>query len=238
MNLKIKQVNCNNDSPFIINESADSCIEFHIEFDRILTIQSRKSLLEKMRNEIQVELKKIKWLISGKVQIDINWYLNSVQRQETDKIGDLDNITKPLLDSLSGYNGVIIDDSQFNSINSSWMTRNLLKSDNLVIMKLHFINDWTISKENLYFLETSTAIYTPLNFDINSKKDLKCIKIYLDATKEKRTFAKGFKNLGVNIDRYLIYSEFDFHRTRLNGFKNNIILKETIFKSLSEKHNI
>lgn len=238
MKLTIKQVNCNNDLPYIINESVDSSIELHIEFDRVITIQSRKVLLDELKNNIHSELKKIKWLISGKAKLDIIWFLDSVKRQETDKIGDLDNITKPLIDCFSGQDGIIIDDSQFNLITSSWETRSLLNIGNLVIMKLHFNNDYTVNKENLYFLEVSTAIYTPLNFDINSAKDLKWVKLYLGAIKERREFAECLKNMGANVDRYLIYSEWEFHRTRLNGFKNNIILDEKKFNEICIKHNI
>lgn len=238
MKLTIKQVNCNNDLPYIINESADSCIELHMEFDRIITKQSRKPLLDELKNNIHSELKKIKWLISGKVQLDIIWFLDSVKRQETDKIGDLDNMTKPLIDCLSGQDGIIIDDSQLNSITSSWGTRSLLNIGNLVIMTLSFNNNYTVNKENLYFLEVSTAIYTPLNIDINSTEDLKEKKLYLEGVKHRRKSAENFKNMGANVDRYLIYSEWKFHRTRLNGFSNNIILDEKKFKEICIKHNI
>ena len=236
MKILMKHRNCNFEKHYLVKESADSSIEIEFEFERIVTVQSKKAIQDTLTQNILAELKNFKWLIFGKLQIEIHWFINSVERQETAKIGDLDNITKPILDTLAGKNGILIDDSQINSIHTTWSTKNALKKDNIAKLIICFNNDYTILKENLYFLQTSQAVYMPLNFDINSKDELVDIKSFVDAFKHKRVIAEKFKSqYNVNVEQYLVYSEYEFHRTRLNGFDKNRIITDSEFNEICKR---
>ncbi|OJY84616.1 MAG: hypothetical protein BGP13_21750 [Sphingobacteriales bacterium 40-81] len=227
MTIKITTSNCDVKKPYAIEELADSSIEIQLGFERILSTQSRNKFIDELKSEIQGELQKFDWIICGKIQLEIHWYLDKVERQETDKVGDLDNISKPLIDSLSGFNGVLIDDSQINSIHSTWINKSALLTDNIVRIFIHFNNDYTLEKKNLYFLQTNQAMYTPLNFDLTDADNLKDIKLFMEVSKFKTAMASSFNSLNANVDSYLIYSEYKFHRTRLNGFDSkNIFIKE------------
>ncbi|MBJ6958598.1 hypothetical protein JG654_20010 [Vibrio cholerae] len=46
----------------------------------------------------------------------------------------------------------------------------------------------------------------------------------IEARKEQRLAAEKIKALGGNVDRMLVVSSYDIHRTRLNGFDNTRIL--------------
>ncbi|MDI9342664.1 MAG: RusA family crossover junction endodeoxyribonuclease [Sediminibacterium sp.] len=239
MKISITNRNCDFDKHYLIEESADSSIEIEIEFERIVTVQSKKSIQDSVTRNILTQLKNYKWLIIGKSQIEMHWFIDSVEKQETDKIGDLDNITKPILDALIGKNGILIDDSQINSIHTTWTTKNALRKDNVVRLIIYFNNDYTVMKENLYFLQTSKVVYSPLNFDINNKEELKGIKLFIEAFKMKRVFSEKFKSQsGVNVKQYLVRSEYEFHRTRLNGFDKSQIIIDTEFDELCTKNGI
>ena len=239
MKISIVNKNCSFDNHYLVNISADSSIEIKLELERVVSSQSKKIIQDKLRQELSNELKNYKWLIFGKVQVEIHWYIDSVKRQETDKIGDLDNITKPLLDSLIGKNGILIDDSQINSIHTTSTTKNALRKDNIVKLFINFNNDYTVFKQNLFFLQTSQVIYTPLNFNINSKEDLKSIKFFIEAFKQKRVFSSILKNkLGVNLEEYLVKSDYEFHRTRLNGFDKNQIITDKEFDQICKKEGV
>jgi Holliday junction resolvase RusA-like endonuclease len=239
MKISIKSRNCDFDNHYLIEESADSSIEIEFEFNRIVTVQSKKAIQDSLIQNISTELKNFKWLILGKIQIEIHWFISSVEKQETDKIGDLDNITKPILDTLVGENGILIDDSQINSIHSTWTTKNALRKDNIVKLTVYFNNDYTIFKDNLYFLQTSKVVYTPLNFSIDNNEELKAIKFFIEALKMKRDVSETFKKKYMtNVDQYLVYSEYEFHRTRLNGFDKNKILNDSEFDKICKKNGI
>lgn len=239
MKISIVNKNCSFDNHYLINISADSSIEIELELERIVSSQSKKIIQDKLTQEISNELKNYKWLIFGKVQVEIHWYIDSIKRQETDKVGDLDNITKPLLDSLIGKNGILIDDSQINSIHTTSTTKNALRKDNIVELFINFNNDYTVFKQNLFFLQTSQVIYIPLNFNINSKEDLEGIKFFIEAFKQKRVFSSTLKNeMGVNLEEYLVKSNYEFHRTRLNGFDKNQIITDREFDQICKREGV
>lgn len=239
MKISFTNRNCDFKTPYLIDISPESSVEITFEFDKIVSVQSRKKLQDSLLYLIASELRNFEWLILGKVQIEVHWFLNAVEKQETDKVGDLDNITKPLIDALSGIDALLIDDSQINSIHYTWTSKNGMIKNNLVKLIIIFNNEYTISKRNLYFLQTSSVIYTPLNFDLNDKKELERIKFFIEAFKLKRTVAENIKSkLDINVDRYLIYSEWEFHRTRLSGFNQNQIIKDADFDAICQKQGI
>lgn len=238
MTIKISTSNCDVKKPYAIEELADSSIEIQIGFERILSTQTRNKFKDGLISEIQNELQKFEWIICGKVQLEIHWYMERVERQETDKVGDLDNISKPLIDSLSGFSGVLIDDSQINSIQSTWVSKNALLTDNIVRVIIHFNNDYAVEKRNLFFLQTNQAIYTPLNLDLTDTNNLVGIKLFIEAFNHKRAMASLFKSLNTNVDTFLIYSEYEFHRTRLNSFDSKNILTMEQFNRICKDKGV
>lgn len=110
--LTAKTDNCDTENFYKVEASVNSEIELRIEFDRIISIQSKKEARKELYSPIQGELAKFKWICVGPVNVEFNWHLHGTQRQETDKVGDFDNITKPILDALTGASGLLVDDSQ------------------------------------------------------------------------------------------------------------------------------
>lgn len=62
-----------------------------------------------------------KWLFSAEVQLEIILYVDVQATLETDQTADLDNYAKAILDGLKGQNGVMIDDTQVQSLSISWI---------------------------------------------------------------------------------------------------------------------
>ncbi|WP_338648532.1 RusA family crossover junction endodeoxyribonuclease [Flavobacterium sp. KS-LB2] len=224
MKIQVETENCNLQKYYNIEEFADSQIKITLRFDKIISRQSRKTSIDKLSGLIQSELSKFKWIIVGSILVDLTWYLNAVERQETDKIGDIDNITKPIIDSLSGENGVFVDDSQIGGLYSYWITRNDIYEDNVLVIQIKFNNDYVLYKENLKFIQYSNATCMPLNIDLNSKKDLFVAKILIASRNKLRKAASIIKSKGTNVDKYFVCSEYEFHRTRLSGFNSKSIL--------------
>lgn len=228
--IKVTTLNCNHDSCYVIKESADSEIEIRLEFATIVTAQSRKERKEELCKLIRNELTKFRWIICGSVNIELVWYLHAVSRQETDKVGDLDNISKPILDSLTGEQGVLIDDSQIGSIHTLWMSRNEQIADNIVLLRITFNNDECTSKENLIFVQYASATCLLLNIDFSSFRDIIAGLLLTKDRLKKRRLSENIKTQGGNIDRMLVVSSWDIHRTRLSGFKSSRIYTLDQFK--------
>jgi len=224
MKIKAETINCDFENHFLINEMADSKILLTLEMAKIASVQSKKRVKDEVINLIKSELKKFKWIITGSVLVDFVWYLNAIERQETDKIGDIDNISKPIQDALIGPNGVLVDDAQIGGLYSYWMSRNELVSDNILKIEIKFNNDYVLLKKNLKFIQYDKAICMPLNIDYYSIKSLFTTKLLIHSKRKIRKLAKISKDSGVNVDGTLIRSEWDFHKSRLNGFDRNDIL--------------
>lgn len=224
--------NCDFDNHYLINESADSEIIISIEMSKITSLQSRKHARDEITNLIQKELSKFKWIIFGSVWVDFGWYLSAIERQETDAIGDIDNISKPILDALSGESGIIIDDSQIMGLYSFWMSKNDMISDNTLRIQIKFNNDEVLQKENLYFIQYDKAICMAVNMDKTKVDDLYAFKILVNARLKMRNSS------GTIIGRYLKLSAWDFHRTRLNGFNNDRIMSLDDFNKLCSNHKL
>lgn len=228
--MKIKSIteNCNYISHYESDQFADAKIELEIEMDRLVSIQSKKLLLIELKALIQGELSKFEWLICGIVYIDFVWYLNEIERQETSKIGDLDNISKPILDSLTGPSGIMIDDSQTMAFYTSWCSRRSFSTPNILNVTIKFNNDYTVTKKDLYFFQIENAIYMPCNISLQSKENLLLIKFIIKHKRKMRKLSNQGKEMGVDLDRYLIRNIWDFHRTRLKDFRSQTLTTEQI----------
>ncbi|MNR90633.1 Endodeoxyribonuclease RusA [compost metagenome] len=62
-----------------------------------------------------------KWMFSANIQVDIVLYVDVQTTLETDQTADLDNYAKAILDGIKGQNGVMIDDTQVQSLSISWI---------------------------------------------------------------------------------------------------------------------
>lgn len=229
--LTIDTDNCDTDDFYKVEESANAEVELRIEFDRIVSAQSKRKTKDELCAAIQAELAKFNWICAGPVNVELLWYLNAVQRQETDKIGDIDNITKPILDALTGDAGLLIDDSQIGSLHTFWQSRNHQTEKDILYIRLKFINDECLKKENLIFVQYAGAVCLPLNVNFECVRDLVVGLVTIKARLHHRKTAEKIKKLGSDVDRMLVVSSFDFHRTRLGGFDGSNIYQLETFKA-------
>lgn len=224
MRILARTNNCDYEHSFLIEYSADSEIELKLEFDEIVSIQSRNRRKVELCTAIQQELAKFKWIVAGSVNVELIWYLHGTQRQETDKVGDIDNISKPILDAITGSSGILIDDSQIGSLHTFWQSRHEMTTFNALYLRISFNNDCCLRKENLYFVQYSNAVCLPVNINFHEPKEILGALVVIKARRMHRATAQKINELGVNVDRMLVVSDWDIHRTRLNGFDKASVL--------------
>ncbi|GAB0061722.1 MULTISPECIES: RusA family crossover junction endodeoxyribonuclease [Pseudomonas] len=229
LHISFKTSNCDQNKQYLIKEMATASVSLEIHFDEIVSTQSRAERKQELTQAIQRELSQFKWLISGSVQIEFAWYLHSIQRQETDKVGDIDNITKPILDALTGPDGILIDDSQIGSVHTFWMSRNEQLSYSVLRLSIQFSNDDCLDKQNLVFIQYWNAMCVALNVDFADQKSIFCALFVVRARKIYRSMASWFRETGANADRFLIQSTWEFHRTRVGGFPRESVLSMAQF---------
>jgi Holliday junction resolvase RusA-like endonuclease len=222
--IKVETSNCKQEKHYVIEELATAEVTLELQFEAIISAQSRNERKQELIDAIHEELAKFTWLISGSVQIEFAWYLPGIERQETDKVGDIDNITKPILDALTGPRGILIDDSQIGSIHTFWMSRDEQLTYSVLRLQVQFSNDDCLKKENLVFIRYWNAMCVALNIDFTDRMAVFGACVVVQSRKRHRRLARRLAALGAFADQYLVGSTWDFHRTRVGNFPANTVL--------------
>lgn len=98
------------------------CIDVDIYFEPVRhnSTAAYKKFIEDFRRALLPH----KWQkFIGEVRVTWTLYQDEQTRAETDKMADLDNMAKGLNDAIKGPGGLLIDDSQIQSLNISWIDR-------------------------------------------------------------------------------------------------------------------
>lgn len=234
-NIKTKFENCSYDNCYTIEGCATSQLEFTLEAKDFPTMQSKRKSQLDIQKAIKEELEKFKWLIYNDVNFEFTWYFSGIRKKESDNIGDLDNLIKPIIDAFAGENGLYIDDAQIGSLNTLWMSKNEnTSSDTILRIFVNFNNDVCCMKENMRFIQLDNSskldknMYVLCHFDESNIDDLYgalvCHHLQLRERKKGRNILNKHPNSGLAIPFNL------FHRTRLNGIPNGLIYKLNDFK--------
>jgi hypothetical protein len=109
-----------------------------------------------------------------------------------------------------------------------------LLDDNLLKIIIKFNNDYALMKVGLLFIQYSQAICTVVNVDFKEMRDILAALVLVKARLQSRRSAGKIKKLGANADNYLLPSNYDFHRTRLNQFSAQVMSLAN-FKKQSSK---
>lgn len=241
MIIKTTCTNCDYENQFLTKEWADSKIELSVELTELVSRQSRKSKRDALVKTIAEELSKFKWLISGAVSIEFYWYLSHYDRHETDTSADLDNLTKPISDSLIGENAILIDDCQIRELYIEWISKNEAFESSHLNIWINFNNDYSLIKNKLFFVQYHNAMCAAFDTDFSVTKNIFGMKMVLWTKKKWRRIAAQFPGPGSRMPAQLFtltFSPFDYHRTRLQKFSKGRILSVKEFNRRCDENGL
>lgn len=157
----------------------------------------------------------VPFVIVGDVRLTVEWFVSLQDRYETDATPDVDNILKPLLDSLSGRHGLLVDDCQVQSVSSSWLDANAQGQQQHTV-SLNYDADDAWPRELLSFVQVGNGLCFPYRTDTPAAA-LQMILSHLEMVLEKRA---KMLDLGVShsdASRIMPIQRF-FHRSRVRDF--------------------
>ena len=93
-----------------------------------------------LRAAVQEKTRRFKYLLSGDVKLDIEWWVHEQERYETNRCPDIDNIRKPLLDALSGPDGLLLDDCQIQEVACRRINSYVREQRLLIEIRFHAVN--------------------------------------------------------------------------------------------------
>jgi Holliday junction resolvase RusA-like endonuclease len=126
----------------------------HIKFEvdkSPVSLQAKPNKKNDLKKFIYRLLKDAEYFLTGDVKIEIEWHVHEQKRYEADTSADIDNIIKPLLDSLCGPSGILIDDNQVQCVTCSWLDVYDFESEKIYI-SINYLDDEFIAKEGLIFI--------------------------------------------------------------------------------------
>lgn len=142
-------------------EFGEVTFSFNIE---PVSLQSKSTRKEFVKDQIRKVTRTLNYLLSGDVKVEIQWLLYEQERYESPNAPDMDNIIKPILDALSGPDGVLIDDCQVQAIGSHWI--DWTKREHKINVSIRYIPEDFVSKTNLIFVNLGNNLFMPVQSDL------------------------------------------------------------------------
>ncbi len=142
------------EADFSVREFYDSGrVEIHSAVDPI-TLQADGARKKLFQQALGAAVDKAtEGIFTHDVEITLVWLIEETRRYQTHLVADLDNVLKPILDAVTGPNGVLIDDNQVQSIQASWVTPGPRTGFELTLEALH--PDEYVTRAGLSFIEFS-----------------------------------------------------------------------------------
>src|SRR5216683_4528029 len=177
-----------------------------------------KNKKKTIKGDIQKCVPECPYLLSGDVRMEIEWYVSARRRYEQTVHPDIDNIIKPILDALTGPQGLMIDDNQLQAVGCAWL--DVPHLNETLNVELRWSPGDYVEKEGLCFVELGTKLYFPFN----STLPVEANRILLSAVKKQLAAAKEIEDLwgaahpNAALGRRLMPIQRFFHGGRLEKF--------------------
>ena len=134
-------------------------LQFGVELAPV-SLQASSKRRRTVRESVSAAVRQVQYLLSGDVQVEIEWLIHERDRYESDSAPDVDNIIKPMLDGICGPNGLLIDDCQVQAVDCRWID---CTGNQKVLFRFRFVpNEW-VPKASLVFVHIGGNLYIPLN---------------------------------------------------------------------------
>jgi len=190
-------------------------------------------------DKIQQVTSAYNFILSGDVKIEIEWRIHERQRYEFPSSPDLDNILKPIVDALSGPQGLLIDDCQVQTVTCYWIDHFNLNEEEITVRIRLMTADDGLLKDKLFFVlmesktesemgtKTESKLCYPISFSgIDSQPALEAMVGLLESVQQRLTLRDEL--LELNIEYYsaqtIMPSQQFFHIQRINKhFESNLI---------------
>ena len=172
----------------------------------------RKAELAKI---IRGEMSRYGFYYSGEVAVEITWYGSEERRYEADSDPDVDNIVKPIIDAMSGVDGILFDDCQVQHVSCSWIDTN---GEDVVDIEIDCPLNQYIEKGDIIFVKYYPALCFPCR--LNSYQDKHLLESELaniqSSLKQRESLrSAGFYYAGKDV----MPIQMLFHITRINKFE-------------------
>ncbi|MGI0108344.1 RusA family crossover junction endodeoxyribonuclease [Salinimicrobium sp. WS361] len=196
-----------------------------------VSLQSSSRRKELVKTEIRKVTSKLNYLLSGDVKVEIQWMLHEQERYESGYSPDIDNIIKPILDGLSGPEGILIDDCQVQTIGSHWL--DWTREEHRINIEIRYLAEDFVPKANLVFVNVGKKLYMPFHTNINQKAN----ELILESLLQMMKLRKEVMDETADYHKSKLFKSGQrfFHKNRVYGEFQTMEIEE--FKTYISKKN-
>lgn len=195
--------------------------EIHFNINTVpVSVQNKSKKKKVFKKEIKKIVSKSEYIITSTVWIHIDYYCSHFKRFKNPGMYDIDNIIKPIIDALTGIDGILIDDIIIDRITVNW-----IDSENERIEITASYPDWLfMKKEELIFLKSKSNWCFPISRKIKEEiKKLLCM--YINIWNSIQSENDYYKNVAsIPIQNFIHYSKiknngFEFEELKCKNFE-------------------
>ena len=169
-----------------------------------VSIQNKQENKEKLKNKIHQITKTSPYILTDTCFIDIDYLCNYYKRYKNHGSYDIDNIIKPILDSLNGMDGLIIDDYLFDRVSVNWIDKN--DEEDVLQLRIFYPELPYVEKEQLVFYKYNNWCFPFINNDTD--KFIEVVKKHFKIWNKIRNGNDYVKYLGfLPLQRFIPYNK-------------------------------
>lgn len=189
-------------------------LTFEIDLKPV-SLQSSPSLRRGVKAQVASVVKASDYLLSGEVEVGVTWILHEKERYQGVHSPDIDNILKPLLDGISGPDGLLVNDCQVQSVRCHWI--DWTSDDHRLQFELRYSPDDWIPKRSLVWVEVQDKLCMPINTDLPPAMQHLMLEAWEGMFDARKKIVEISGNYGIG--KYLMPVQMPFHRAKLRGYE-------------------
>jgi Holliday junction resolvase RusA-like endonuclease len=145
------------------------------EYIEPVSAQNKQEDKNIFKNRIHQITKTSPFIIKDTCFIEIDYFCNYCKRYKNHGAYDIDNIIKPILDSLNGMDGIIIDDCLFDRVSINWIDKN---GDDILNFKIFYPELSYVEKKQLIIYKNNNWCFPASNR--NTQETIGILKRYFE----------------------------------------------------------
>ncbi|MBE9108672.1 RusA family crossover junction endodeoxyribonuclease [Nodosilinea sp. LEGE 07298] len=181
-----------------------------------VSLQASRRRKDIVTSAIHKITSKCEFILTDDVQIYIEWWIHEQDRYESDSSADVDNIIKPILDAISGPDGILIDDCQVQAVDCRWLDFFSVEQKINIRIKMFDRDGWLL-KDGLFFVHMGNGLCYPTWMDKENPENTLSVVEQMEImllSRDKVLDKKGDYYLA----RGLMSVQRIFHISRAKGF--------------------
>lgn len=180
-----------------------------------VSLQANRINKDALKKEIQLLTSEADYLLTGDLSVDVEWRLSELERYETDGSADVDNIIKPILDSLDGPSGLFVNDCQVQHVSCHWYDGP--PDAQATSITITFSPDDWMTKAGLLFVHMGRGLCMPFDASRDKEGNLILLDRYIEMIRNRDDFLQATGDYYKAMT--LLPINRIFHRTRVNAFR-------------------